>query len=879
MRRLCFFFIFFHLSFSAALSQRITRQYNDVSLSKALLELSREQTNYTISFIYNELEDFRITTNIKNMKLPDAIQQMIGFYPVRMTVKSEENEIFVECTHKTDRHLTGSIIDEQGEPVAYANIAILNPADSTLLSGGVSNESGYFAIPYEREQILARISYVGYKTVCLLCDKEDIGTIQMQPETYTIQGVVVEGQRPVLRRKAGAIVFDTRHITGAINAKDLLPYAPGIIIDNDNISLFGAGGIILCINGKEQKLQARDMLQLLQSYPASDVERIEISPSPGAGYSAEGNAGFVNIVLKKHESDFIGGSVTYARTQYEKHGDEANAGIIYNKGRISTSLNLAGIGDHTVFRETNTIDFPDTRRLDTDNGHISKENYTLRWQLDCQASSRLNLGTYVMYADGERHLDIDGLYDYLPASPGSLCSLNTLTRRKENTKTWAVNVNAVQELPSYAGVGSIHYNLDHYRIRMDDGRHSMSYVTFVGNSPDVVLHSDTANFDYHNNIAQVVDNYSAKVDVCYAEFKLGSQYVYTRSHLDLDYSGTGEAYNHVSTIYGEQVLAGYAEYSRTFGSAWSMNIGGRYEHTWTKGENRPVDYDIHGNYGKFFPSLQVGFHPNRSHTFNWSLSNRITRPNIISLNPNCVWKDVNHVSYGNQKLTPSYMYKAMMGYTYKDVLNFDLYYVYEPDRVDVVYGVNEQVTYSSWDNITDEHTLGINSFCYFDKLRWMTATLIQGIEYSKTIRLPKEIVHGIIRPNLYSKVQSISYTGHLQTSFFFDRNHRWVANLNATYSSPEKDVTRKLDARYMVDVGVLCRLWRDRLTVGLTCRNLFSSHIKGTEYLGATKMTFDNKFNYRKILLTLTYHRGARLRHHQHRYESDEMQERMVNDF
>ena len=83
----------------------------------------------------------------------------------------------------------------------------------------------------------------------------------------------------------------------------------------------------------------------------------------------------------------------------------------------------------------------------------------------------------------------------------------------------------------------------------------------------------------------------------------------------------------------------------------------------------------------------------------------------------------------------------------------------------------------------------------------------------------------------------------------------------------------------MVDVGAQCCLWRDRLTVGLTCRNLFSSHIKGTEYLGATKMAFDNKFNYRKILLALTYHWGARLRHHQHCYESDEMQERMVNDF
>ena len=142
----------------------VNGKYDNVSLSEALLQLNNEQTEYVVNFLYNELEDFRVTATIKNKRLPDAIQQMIGFYPVRMTVKPDDREIYVECTHKTDRHLTGTIIDERNLPVAYANIAILNPTDSTLLGGGVSNESGYFAIPYEQDKVLARISYVGYKS-------------------------------------------------------------------------------------------------------------------------------------------------------------------------------------------------------------------------------------------------------------------------------------------------------------------------------------------------------------------------------------------------------------------------------------------------------------------------------------------------------------------------------------------------------------------------------------------------------------------------------------------------------------------------------------------------------------------------------------------
>ena len=195
-------------------AQRISKTYNNVSLSEALLQLQNEQTTYSINFLYNELEDFRITTTITRRTIPDAIQQMIGFYPVSMIVKSEENEIYVECTHKTDRHLTGTIVDEQDKPVAFANIAVLNPIDSTIISGGVSNESGYFVIPYEtpstvERNILIRISYVGYKTIFRNCKQPEVGKIKMQPDNYTINGVVVKGERPKIQLQGNSLIMNS----------------------------------------------------------------------------------------------------------------------------------------------------------------------------------------------------------------------------------------------------------------------------------------------------------------------------------------------------------------------------------------------------------------------------------------------------------------------------------------------------------------------------------------------------------------------------------------------------------------------------------------------------------------------------------------------
>ena len=75
--------------------QHVTRNYDNVTMSEALRDLNELSPDYTISFMYNELEDFRVTTNIKHKSVTDAIMQVIGFYPVR-AVKRGEHELYVE---------------------------------------------------------------------------------------------------------------------------------------------------------------------------------------------------------------------------------------------------------------------------------------------------------------------------------------------------------------------------------------------------------------------------------------------------------------------------------------------------------------------------------------------------------------------------------------------------------------------------------------------------------------------------------------------------------------------------------------------------------------------------------------------------------------
>lgn len=302
MRHLSLLFIIFHLSFSNVAAQKITHEYNNVTLSEALRQLNEQTDDYTISFLYNELEDFRITTSVQHKSVPDAIRQMIGFYPIRMKV--EDREIVVECTQKTDLHLTGTIIDEHGQPVAYANVAILNSADSTLITGGVSNESGLFVIPIETIPILARISFVGYKTIYKQCNSEELGTIRMQLDNITLKTVKVTGN--AIQNTASGYKVNVKALPYAKDKMltELLPYLPGVNIDQDQITILGNAVTAYYIDGIRNTDPA-----VLKELSTDRIESIEIDYVAGVDEAKSAVGGIIRITTRREVDGGFSGNV------------------------------------------------------------------------------------------------------------------------------------------------------------------------------------------------------------------------------------------------------------------------------------------------------------------------------------------------------------------------------------------------------------------------------------------------------------------------------------------------------------------------------------------------------------------------------------------
>ena len=292
------------LSLSA---QHITHRFNRVSMSEALKYVQRQTDQYRIIFIYNELEDFSVTADVRGKTVPEAIRQLIGFYPIAMAV-NDRHEIYVECTHKTDRRLIGRLVNEKGEPLEYANIIVMNPGDSVCITHGVSNASGIFVIPVEQNKVIARISYVGYKTVYKTCNTVRIGTIKMQPEiTVLHEAVVTAPKMQVARDGTNYTIYsiDGTIMGNAGDALDLLRWAPGVMVDaNEVISVIGRGTTEVYVN--DRRIVNKSELKTLSS---QDIKRVEVIRDPDAQYASSTTA---VIKLYTHNSikNNLGASLT-----------------------------------------------------------------------------------------------------------------------------------------------------------------------------------------------------------------------------------------------------------------------------------------------------------------------------------------------------------------------------------------------------------------------------------------------------------------------------------------------------------------------------------------------------------------------------------------
>lgn len=211
--------------------------------------------------------------------------------------------IYISCNLACiAQSITGKIVDEQGNAIQFANVAMLQSKDSVFVKGVVSDENGSFILNTPHQNGIVKVTCIGYRTVFLNVTDDNLGVIVLKEESMTLGDVIVKSSLPKSKLKNGAVVTT---VAGSIlektgNIYNLLDRIPNVTTQNGKINIFGIGEPVIYINGKK----VRDNTELDRLNP-DEISTVEVKQNPGAQYASNVKA-VIRINTKKRTKDGFG---------------------------------------------------------------------------------------------------------------------------------------------------------------------------------------------------------------------------------------------------------------------------------------------------------------------------------------------------------------------------------------------------------------------------------------------------------------------------------------------------------------------------------------------------------------------------------------------
>lgn len=584
---------------------------------------------------------------------------------------------------KNDIEIKGKIMNENSAPVAFATIALVT-LDSIPVNGEISDDMGYFVLADKvsgtYKLMVQHLEYETYysEAIQLMPNKKLVyPDIVLKSTSVKIDEVIVTGRKAVIEIQADKIVFNVSSSPSAsgTNGLDLLRKSPGVTVDMDNnISLLGKGGVQIYINGIQSRLAGNDLATMLQSMTSDNIESIEIISNPSAKYDAEGNAGIINIRLKKNLSIGFNGNIASSASKGNLYRISNTLVLNYGGEKIKSSF------EFNRSQEDYQDDFFDNKEqnafvLDLKSIEVQKrKGYNMAIGLDIQLTKNhiLSFSGRGIFNQNENNLNsTTDIFDTNPLRLNQILSSGTFAKIPSQNLNF--NLNHRWEIDNSSSFSSdISYG------KFTTEKHTDQPNTFFGSDGVTPIVVSNNEFDADTYI----DLWSAKADYekNWNKFTFSAGGKYARIQTDNNFA----FYNvrnsipvlNVSKsndfIYLENVAAAYVIANAKLGQWMKLNVGLRMEHTNSRGQlisDQPInDKDVIRDYTDFFPNVGLSYNDQKIHSWSISLSRRITRPNYQDLNPFesplselSAWK-------GNPFLRPNYIMNYQLSYAYKQKL-------------------------------------------------------------------------------------------------------------------------------------------------------------------------------------------------------------------
>lgn len=765
--------------------------------------------------------------------------------------------------------LKGQVIDElSGQALEYATITLFAQRDSSMVTGGITDEKGNFLIESRPGRFFAKIEFLAYQTKTIeqiKLGKEnlhvDLGTLKMQDDTETLMEVEVRAEKSQMTMNLDKRVFNVGKdlATTGGSAEDILNNVPSVNVDIDgNVSLRGSDNVRILIDGKPSGLVGVDNANGLRSLPTNLIDKVEVITNPSARYEAEGMTGIINIVLRKEKKKGVNGSIDVSAGYPDNYGVGVNMnmrrnkfnffvnyGLSYRKnpgqGRIFQEIRSGGITEISdQIRSSNRGGLSNSFRFGSD--YYFNPKNILTASLLYRKSDEDNLTQYI-YNDFLNTFNDDGFVSRSNRTDDEL--------EKETSLQYSLNYKKTFDKKGQELTANIQYE-DDLETESSDFLESFFNRELQSSSPDLLQRSNNDEGEKQwlfqaDYVHPFNEEGKFEVGLRSTIRNIGNDFLTEEFRDDVWITKEDRSNNFK---YDENIHAAYLIVGDKQGK-FSYQVGLRSELSDVRTELVQNDSINQRNYFNLFPSTHLTYEIGNDNSVQLSFSRRIRRPRFWDLNPFFSFSDSRSFFSGNPNLDPEFTNSFELGhvkYWEKGTLSSSIYYRHTDEVIqritvrDEVDGDTLFVTKPQ--NIGIENSYGLEFTFSYTPQKWM--------RFSGDVNLFRAITEGeFVDPtgNLLS-LESDALTMSARMSAMITLWKQIESQVRFNYRAPRETTQGRRKAMYTLNLGLSKDIWKKKATITLNVRDALNSRKRRFITEGADFFR-EGEFQWRSRVTTL----------------------------
>lgn len=577
--------------------------------------------------------------------------------------------------------IRGRVVEAASQnPIGVATVSVTVPGAATPAASVSSGDDGAFRVAGLRPgRYRVRIRAMGYTPLLLppveilaSSPRVDVGTVTLTAAPVELLPLDVTEQQSDVQFAPDRNTFVVRDLpsTRGGTALDVLRNVPAVDVDIDNVvSLRGNSSVVVQINGRASLLKPDQLGNFLAQLPSDMVDRVEVVANPSARENPEGDAGIINIVLKRRADAGTSGGLTLGG------GTTGRADIGGNLGYQSGPLSLYGsygfMRDNrprteTIYRE-NTYLTPLTYLEETGNRSQVPLAHTLTGSAGYRLGPRDELSADVVFSTRAQAQSNGILYRDLDASHALTGLSDRWTRGTNDEFTFIATLGHKH---AFTGEGHRLTTELRFNRQREGGPTSVAARDLAPDGTPV----DTSALENQTSWEHP-DEYSVKVDYTRplsSRLRLQTGYQGSLQHFHTTLGtlvfDTAQALylpdsSRISDFtYDQLVHAAYGMLDAQIGK-FQLEGGVRVERATTRFHLTTLNATYNNPYNSVFPSALVAYNIDDAHQVKLSYSTRIRRPDDTDLlDPTRRYQDPLNISIGNPYLRPEYIRALELGF-------------------------------------------------------------------------------------------------------------------------------------------------------------------------------------------------------------------------